>query len=78
MGWIKPLTISRYCPFKGMLPMINEGGRKDDKCSEYAWDRGDGCPFAFLFAALYCTFCQKTSVASVQSYINNLFTFIIL
>jgi hypothetical protein len=27
----------------------NEGGREDVYCLEYAWDRGDGFPFAFSF-----------------------------
>jgi hypothetical protein len=27
--------------------MRNEGGRKDGKCSENAWYRGDRCPLVF-------------------------------
>jgi hypothetical protein len=32
--------------------MRNEGGRKDGKCSEYAWDRGDVYPFVFNVVAI--------------------------
>jgi hypothetical protein len=32
--------------------MRNEGSREDGKCSEYAWDRDDGCPLSLNFAAI--------------------------
>jgi hypothetical protein len=47
--------------------MRNEGGRKNGKCSEYAWDRGDERPFVFVFKFFLPLPCIKSISFSAYS-----------